>query len=154
MTLPLFTQISKKLTRRCAIGPPGAEPDELAGYSYDTISQPMNRANSPGARSVDANLEPAVLAEPLFCARCSAELQPGAGTLWRVTIDAVADPWPPAVTGEETAKDLRAEIEQLLAQMEGLSAQEAMDQVHRRLVLCLCGPCYRYWIENPAGPTA
>jgi hypothetical protein len=26
-----------------------------------------------------------------------------------------------------------------------------MDQVYRRLVLYLCAPCYRVWIENPTG---
>jgi len=26
-----------------------------------------------------------------------------------------------------------------------------MDQVYRRLVLYLCGPCYREWIEKPTG---
>ena len=27
----------------------------------------------------------------------------------------------------------------------------AMDEVRRRLVLHLCGPCYRQWIEDPTG---
>ena len=60
-------------------------------------------------------------------------------------------PTPPVVTEEDIAGDLRQEIERLIAQMEGLSEREAMDQVHRRLTLHLCGPCYRQWIENPAG---
>ena len=32
--------------------------------------------------------------EPLFCARCAAELQPGSGRFYHVTIEAVADPAP------------------------------------------------------------
>jgi hypothetical protein len=87
---------------------------------------------------------------PLFCARCAAELQPGAGNFYRITIEAVADPDPPDLSAQDPA-DLRKQIEQLLTEMEGLSAQEAMDQVCRRLILYLCGPCYRQWIENPAG---
>jgi hypothetical protein len=35
--------------------------------------------------------------------------------------------------------------------MAGVSEQEALDQVYRRLVLYLCGPCYRVWIEDPTG---
>jgi hypothetical protein len=88
---------------------------------------------------------------PIFCARCTAELEPGTGTFYRVTIEAVADPTPPTISSEDLATDLRKRIEDLLQQMQDLSAQEAMDQVYRRLTLYLCGPCYRQWIENPAG---
>ena len=88
---------------------------------------------------------------PLFCARCAAELRPGTGNSYRVTIEAVADPTPPTISAEDLATDIRHQIEQLLAEMEGLSEQEAMDQVYRRLTLYLCGPCYREWIENPTG---
>jgi hypothetical protein len=70
---------------------------------------------------------------------------------FQVTIEAVADPSPPTVTDEDMAGDLREEIERVIAQLEGLSEREAMDQVHRRLTLHLCGPCYRHWIENPTG---
>jgi hypothetical protein len=87
----------------------------------------------------------------LFCARCTQELQPGAGNFFLVTIEAVADPTPPAITAEDLTTDLRQRIEQLIHQMDGLSAQEAMDQVYRRLTLYLCGQCYRTWIENPTG---
>jgi|SRR5438067_2301473 len=88
---------------------------------------------------------------PLFCARCAAELRPGAGNFYQVTIDAVADPAPPRGEVVPPAADLRREIEQLLKQMEGVSEREALDQVHRRLVLHLCATCYGPWIENPAG---
>jgi hypothetical protein len=89
--------------------------------------------------------------DPLLCARCAAELRPGAANFYRVTIEAVADPWPPTLTEEDLARDVRKEIEQLLARLEGLSEQDALDQVYRRLRLDLCGPCYRRWIENPTG---
>jgi hypothetical protein len=88
---------------------------------------------------------------PLFCARCTAELEPGVGDFFQVTIEAIADPTPPTVANEDLQTDLRGRIERLLAQMEGVSAQEAMDQVYRRLVIHLCGPCYHQWIENPTG---
>jgi hypothetical protein len=66
-------------------------------------------------------------------------------------IEAVADPAPPVGSAELLASDLRRQIEELLAQLQGISEQEAMDQVYRRLTFYLCGPCYRGWIENPTG---
>jgi hypothetical protein len=87
--------------------------------------------------------------EPLCCDRCTTELQPGTGTFYRVTIEAVADPTPPVL--EQPEGDLRERIERLIAQMSDLSEREAMDQVHRRLTLYLCIPCYREWIEDPTG---
>jgi hypothetical protein len=45
--------------------------------------------------------------------------------------------------------DPRAEIERLINRMRELSEQELLDQVYRRLLLHLCGPCYRRWIEEP-----
>jgi hypothetical protein len=87
----------------------------------------------------------------LFCARCTAELRPGTGNFYQVTIEAVADPTPPTIDAEDLGGDIRKRMETLIRQMEGMSAQEAMDQVYRRLTLYLCGRCYRQWIENPTG---
>ena len=86
-----------------------------------------------------------------YCDRCAAALRPGSGDFYRVTIEAVADPSPPNESGAEGPGELRRRIEQLLQQMQGLSAQEAMDQVYRRVTLYLCIRCYRPWIENPLG---
>lgn len=88
---------------------------------------------------------------PLFCARCAAELHPGRGDFYVVRIEALADPAPPAFSEADLARDPRAEIAALLARMEGQSERELSEQVYRRLVLHLCLPCYRQWIENPAG---
>ncbi len=87
---------------------------------------------------------------PLFCARCSLELRPGSGDFFQVTIAAVADPSPPVLMDEESSSTLRARINQLMDGLGHLSEREAMDQVYRRLVIHLCNPCYRDWIENPA----
>ena len=88
-------------------------------------------------------------ATSLACARCGAELTPGAGDFYVVRIEALADPSPPRFSEEDLAHDHRAEIERLIEQMWGLSERELMDQVYRQLVLYLCGPCYRQWIEDP-----
>jgi hypothetical protein len=88
---------------------------------------------------------------PLFCDRCSKELHAGQGNFYVVKIEAIADPAPPVFSAEDLERDHRAEIARLVAELDGLSEREAMDQVYRRLTIYLCEPCYRVWIENPAG---
>jgi hypothetical protein len=88
--------------------------------------------------------------QPLLCHRCGAEVHPGRGDFYVVRIEAFADPTGPEITDEDLKRDLRAEIDRLAEQLDALSAQEAMDQVYRRLVICLCTRCYGQWIENPA----
>jgi len=87
----------------------------------------------------------------LFCHRCGAHLEPGRSDFYVVRIEAFADPTPPHIEPGELDVDYGAEFARLIEQMEGMSEQELMDQVHRRLTIHLCGPCYRRWIENPAG---
>lgn len=88
---------------------------------------------------------------PLLCHRCGVELHPGSGELYLVQITAVADPFAPVIEEHGPDYDARREFERLIGQMSDLSPQEAMDQVYRRLTMYLCVPCYRRWIENPAG---
>ena len=87
----------------------------------------------------------------LTCARCRAKLTPGKSSFYVVRIEALADPTPPSFSEEDLAHGLRAEIERLIEQMRESSEQELLDQVYRRLVVYLCGPCYRRWIEDPVG---
>ena len=88
----------------------------------------------------------------LFCHRCGAILTPGRGDFYLVRIDAVADPSGPNIPAEELeGLDPAEEIDRLIEQMRGLSEQELMDMVYRRMTIHLCGPCYRKWIDNPAG---
>jgi hypothetical protein len=92
--------------------------------------------------------------DPEFCARCSTSLRPGIDIFYLVTIEAVADPTPPVMSAVDITRDTRKEMAALLGELAELSEQEAMDQVYRRLTLRLCGPCYRGWIEDPAGGEA
>ena len=87
----------------------------------------------------------------LFCDRCLKTLTPGAGNFFEVQIRAVADPTPPETNDARPLEEIRQEIQSLLAQMEDLSPQEAMDQVQRHVTIHLCNPCYQNWIEHPAG---
>ena len=88
---------------------------------------------------------------PLFCNRCGAILEEGSGNFYRVHIEALADPAPPVISQEDLDGDPGEEIKRLLSQLRDVSAQEAMDQVYRKLTIFLCLACYRPWIENPAG---
>jgi hypothetical protein len=88
---------------------------------------------------------------PPSCDRCAAELHPGRGDFYLVSIVAVADPSPPLIAEEDLARDVGREIDRLIKHLKGVDALEAMDQVYRRKVLYLCGPCYRHWIEDPTG---
>lgn len=88
---------------------------------------------------------------PLVCLRCGTELTPGDAQFYVVRIEAFADPTGPNITEEDLQRDFRAEIERLIEAMSGLSEQEAMDQVYRKMTIYLCNGCYRDWIENPTG---
>ncbi len=83
------------------------------------------------------------------CRRCGRELIPGRGELYVVSVLAVADPYPPVFTEEDLALDVGSEIRRLIKQLSGVDAQDARDQVYRRLVFHLCTACYESWIENP-----
>jgi hypothetical protein len=82
------------------------------------------------------------------CRHCGRELVPGLGELYVVSVLAVADPYPPVFTEADLALDVGAEIQRLIKQLSGLDAQEARDQVYRRLVFHLCTPCYERWIVS------
>jgi len=88
---------------------------------------------------------------PQFCDRCSRRLERGRGEFFVVEIEAFADPTPPEFSEEDLQRDPRAEIHRLLEEFDDLSQREALDQIYRRLTLTLCTPCFRQWIENPAG---
>ncbi len=86
----------------------------------------------------------------ILCVRCLATLRPGAGNFWVVHIDAVADPTPPAFTEQEVCRDVQSQWAQLVQEMRDISPREAMDQVHRHVVVHLCNRCFARWIEDPA----
>lgn len=87
--------------------------------------------------------------EPILCRRCHRTLVPGSGNFYVIRIEALADPTPPSFSQEDLERDVREEIEQLVAQMRDLTEQEALDQVYCQMLLYLCTPCYRQWIVRP-----
>jgi hypothetical protein len=89
--------------------------------------------------------EPSVL----LCHRCGVMITPGQGSFYIVRVEAFADPAPPALDPDETAAEIAADIHGIIDDLGGLSEQELLDQVHRRLTLHLCRRCYENWIEDP-----
>ena len=88
---------------------------------------------------------------PLLCDRCLKHLQPGRGEFYVVKIDAVADPTPPEITTDDLRRDTRRDWREIIAALQDMSPQEALDQVYRRVIIHLCNAWFRDWIENPAG---
>ena len=93
--------------------------------------------------------------EPIFCDRCLCELRAGRGQFYEIKIEAVADPSvtidPEELDAMENGVSSAEKFADVVRDMGDLSAQEAMDQVWRRLQLTLCNMCYGDWIENPTG---
>lgn len=88
---------------------------------------------------------------PVACQRCGVELRLGRGTCYLINIEAMADPSPPQLDFNDFPADLNKAFRDVLEELSELSAQEAMDQVYRRLSFYLCARCYARWIENPTG---
>jgi hypothetical protein len=85
----------------------------------------------------------------LHCKRCAKEVHPGQGDYYLVRIDAVADPQPPIITGQDLEQDAGAEIERLIRQMNSMSEQQLERQVFRQKAIYLCVLCFNRWIEDP-----
>ncbi|HYE17476.1 MAG TPA: hypothetical protein VEA69_03475 [Tepidisphaeraceae bacterium] len=86
----------------------------------------------------------------VVCDICNAVLHTPASYV--VRIDVYADPAvPPVSTAELEEMDVEAKLADLLKQMEGMSAEDLQDQVHRRFEFRVCASCQRGVIANPLG---
>jgi hypothetical protein len=69
-----------------------------------------------------------------------------------VRIDVFADPSVPAVTLEDVeSADFEAALDAAMQQMQGMSADELQDQVHRRFEYRICAACQARFLANPLG---
>jgi hypothetical protein len=69
-----------------------------------------------------------------------------------VRIDVFADPALPELTHDELeSADFDAALEAAIKQMQGMSAEELQDQVHRRFEYRICAPCQARFLANPLG---
>jgi hypothetical protein len=69
-----------------------------------------------------------------------------------VKIEVYADPTLPAVSADDLAEmDYARRMQELLAEMEGLSSEELEDSVHWRREFRICRPCQVALLKNPLG---
>ena len=90
------------------------------------------------------------MSEPLHCALCGRAIPPHAHYV--VRIDVFADPaMPPLSQAEVDALDFDKALNELLAEMKGMTADELQDQVHRRFEYTICRACQIRFLANPLG---
>jgi len=82
------------------------------------------------------------------CDVCGRELLTPREVRYEVRIEIKAAYDPLALSDEDLQKDYRAEIAKVLRQLEGLSAEEAQDEVYRVFDFDLCLPCQRRYIRK------
>ena len=88
--------------------------------------------------------------ESVACDICGRPIPPHAHYV--VKIEVFADPAMPPVSKEELAElDFDQALRDLLEQMEGMSAEELQDQVHRTFEFRICRPCQMRFLVNPLG---
>jgi hypothetical protein len=84
------------------------------------------------------------------CELCGTALE--RGELYVVRMDVLADPeMPPVSRGQLDALDFDAEMNQLLEQMKGMTAEELQNQVHQRFEFRICPACRRKFVRDPLG---
>ncbi|MFQ5653735.1 MAG: hypothetical protein ACE5GW_03270 [Planctomycetota bacterium] len=85
----------------------------------------------------------------ISCDRCGKGLLIDEDVRYEVTIEVKAAYDPMEITAGDLARDHEAEMEALIARLEGMSAKEAEDQVYRKLRFDLCLPCQRTYLRAP-----
>jgi hypothetical protein len=83
------------------------------------------------------------------CDLCGQELLARSEVRYEVRIEVKAAYDPLNITGEDLAKDLRAEIARLLRQLEKISEEEAQNEVYRQFEFDLCAACQKRYVKEP-----
>jgi hypothetical protein len=69
-----------------------------------------------------------------------------------VKLEVYADPTLPDISADDLEEmDYARRMQELLAEMEGLSSEELEDSVHWRREFRICRPCQRALLKNPLG---
>jgi hypothetical protein len=85
----------------------------------------------------------------LTCDGCGEPLLLDADVRYVLRIEGYAAYDPLEITKADLARDLEGEMQDALAALEGKSAEEAQDEVHRRYDLDLCATCWREYVKDP-----
>lgn len=85
------------------------------------------------------------------CAVCARKL--AAGRFYVVRVDVYAEPSAEEIdtTAQPGEAGYVESVEEILAQMQGMSADELQDQVARRFEYHLCPDCQKLVLRNPLG---
>jgi hypothetical protein len=85
------------------------------------------------------------------CDRCGEPLLVRSDVRYEVKIEVKCAYDPMEITDEDLAQDHAAQMKKVLQQMEGLSEEEAQNQVYRVFKFDLCPRCQKDYIKNPLG---
>ena len=83
------------------------------------------------------------------CDICDEPLLVRSDVRYEVKIEVKAAYDPMEITDEDLNQDHAAKIKELIQKMEGLSADEAQNQVYRKFAFDLCPACQRSYIKDP-----
>ena len=85
----------------------------------------------------------------LTCDGCGAPLLVESDVRYEVKIEVKAAYDPLEITDDDLAKDHAAEMAKLIAQLQGVTEAQAMDEVYRSFRFDLCLPCQRKYLKKP-----
>jgi hypothetical protein len=85
----------------------------------------------------------------ISCDMCGAALLVDSDVRYEVKIEVKAAYDPLELTREDLKRDLKAEIERLLQQMQGMTREEAENSVYKVLRFDLCPPCQKKYLQRP-----
>lgn len=85
----------------------------------------------------------------LTCDGCDRPLLLESDVRYEVRIEVKAAYDPMELTDEDLARDHTADLARLIAKLDHITEQEAMDQVYRTFRFDLCLPCQRRYLEQP-----
>lgn len=90
------------------------------------------------------------MTDRVVCEICGSVL--GKADSYVVRVEVFADPSLPPLSEDDLQEmDGPGKMADLLKQMEGMSAEDLQDQVHRRFEYRICAGCQRGVIVNPLG---
>lgn len=85
----------------------------------------------------------------LTCDGCGVPLLVESDVRYEVKIEVKAAYDPLEITEDDLAKDPKAEMAKIIAQLAGVTEAEAMDEVYRTFKFDLCMPCQQRYLKKP-----
>lgn len=87
--------------------------------------------------------------EHITCDICGKELLLGGDVRYEVKIEVKAAYDPMEITNDDLAQDYSSKIKELLIEMEGLTEEEAQEQVYKVFYFDLCLNCQKKYVKDP-----